>query len=382
MDDSLTVSGGTLTPLSDTERRLYIEDATDVFHALAHCPAYRHSPLRHIDAASTLDIDRLWVKDESQRFGVDSFKSLGGAYAVLKLAAARSQIPLSSLTDLERLRSASRDFVVCAATDGNHGRAVAVGARLIGARCVIFVHEHVSESRCNILRAAGAELEVIPGHYDDAVEACRSAASRNGWQLVADFSGASEAPDVPRSVAHGYLAIAHEVRQQLAGEVPTHVLLQAGVGGLAASQVAAMADFGWCETRVVIVEPENAACLRLAAQTGGPKKLAGDIESVMGMLSCGEASAAAWPVLENRVFAYLTLPDGAALPACRWLQENTGKDPLLAGPSGGAGIAGLLHIAAQPDLRSAIGLDQNSRVLTLATEGDIDGFLTQENVRR
>jgi len=376
--DACLLSGGFLRRLDAAEDAHFGCGASAVLDALARCPAHRATPLRSLPAAAReCGVGAIWVKDETARFGLDSFKALGGVFAVLTLAAERAGLGLGDLESLEPLRAASRDLVVCAATDGNHGRAVAAGARLVGARCVIFVHEHVAEGRRALLVESGAELAVIPGHYDDAVAACRSEAQRNGWQLVADVAGPGEDGSVPTLVSRGYLALAHELRGQLAGEIPTHVFVQAGVGGLAGAIAAAFSDFGWQGTRLVIVEPAVAACLRLAAERGGPAPVAGDIDSVMGMLSCGMASSAAWPLLRDRVYAYLSLPEDSALAAARWLVQHS-DPPIRAGASGAAGVAGLQMAMAAPTLADALALGPDARVLLFATEGDVDGSLERE----
>ncbi len=373
--DACLLAGGVLRPLDGMEDAHFGRGAAVVLEALARCPAYRATPLRDLPgAARACGVGALWVKDETARFGLDSFKALGGVFAVLTLAAERAGLRLADLDSLEPLREASRDLVFCAATDGNHGRSVAAGARLVGAGCVIFVHEHVAEGRRALLRESGAELAVIAGHYDDAVAACRAEAQRRGWQLVADVAGPGEDPGVPTLVSRGYLALAHELRAQLAGEVPTHVFVQAGVGGLAAAMAAAFSAFGWQQTRLIIVEPAVAACLRLAAERGRPTAIPGDIDSVMGMLSCGMASSAAWPLLRERVYAYLSLPEDSAGPAAHWLEQYS-DPPIFTGASGAAGVAGLRLATATPSLAEALALGRDARVLLLATEGDIDGLL-------
>jgi len=376
MNSAYYPAGGKLHPLSSTEDINFGRGAEPVLDALRHCPAYNATPLRSLcGAAGELGLAKLWVKDETARFGMDSFKALGGVYAVLSLAADRAGVDLQQCKDLAPLRKAAARLVVCAATDGNHGRAVAAGARLVGARCVIFIHEHVAQSRRELLVSTGAQLEVVAGHYDDAVAACNKAAARNGWQLVADVASAGEDPAIPTLVSRGYLAIAHEILLQLGEQIPTHVFIQAGVGGLAAALVAGMADFGWLDTRVIVVEPRVAACLRCAAETGRPAMVPGDIDSIMGMLSCGIVSEAAWPILRDRVFGYLSLEDNEAIPACRWLRHHGGSPPLAVGPSGAAGLAGLLRAVVHQDIRTAIGLDRQSRALVVATEADVDNVL-------
>jgi len=375
-NDALLLSGGMPGPLSAEEQRIYGSGAQQVLGALRQCPQHAPTPLHSLpEAAAELGLAALLLKDESGRFGLDSFKALGGAYAVLSAAAERAGLALASLDSLDALRQSSRGMVFCAATDGNHGRSVAAGARLLGARCVIFVHEQVAPTRVALLRAGGAEVRVVAGHYDDSVAACRETARGEGWTLVADVAASGEDADIPTRVMQGYLALAHEIRAQLR-EPPTHVFLQAGVGGLAAAMVAAMADFGWRDTRVVIAEPAVAACLRLAAERGEPAMVPGDIDSVMGMLSCGIASAPAWSVLRDRVFAYLSLPETAAPDAARWLLAHSpGNHRLRIGPSGVAGLAALLAAINDEALCAALGLNADSRVLLLATEGDVDGLL-------
>ncbi|MEQ9462426.1 MAG: diaminopropionate ammonia-lyase [Haliea sp.] len=379
--EPLLVSGAFPSPLRGNEVDLYGAAAREVCSALRRCPAYRPTPLVSLAAgASELGLQALWVKDESSRFSLDSFKALGGAYAVLSLSAERAGLCLSKLHELNALKATGEPSVFCAATDGNHGRSVAAGARLVGARCIIFVHEHVAESRRELLRQGGAELRVIPGHYDDSVAACREQAERNGWTMVADVAGVDDDPKLPIRVTQGYLAMVHEIREQLEGASPSHVFLQAGVGGLAAAVVAAIADFGWQDTRVVIVEPAVAACLRLAAECGEPRPVQGDIDSIMGMLSCGIASVTAWSVLRNRVYAYLTLEEREALAAAYWLlSQPTQMSPLAISPSGAAGAAGLLKACAEPSMRERLGLNASARVLLIATERDVDGLLKKRH---
>lgn len=190
--------------------------------AIAGWPGYAPTPLVPLPAlARALGLASLAYKDERGRFGLKSFKALGGAYAVRRV--------------LDRQRRPAAEVTVTCATDGNHGRSVAWGARLFGCKCVIFIHETVSEGRAEAIRRYGAEVVRVPGNYDDAVRHAAAEAARNGWFVVSDTSYEGYR-DVPVDVMHGYGVMASEIVGQLPpGEIPTHVFVQAGVGALAAA---------------------------------------------------------------------------------------------------------------------------------------------------
>lgn len=345
--------------------------------AITACPQYAPTPLQSLgQLASELRLGAVWLKNESTRFGLQSFKALGGAYAVLVHVARRAGVTLSAFDPAGRKeRSTASGMTFCAATDGNHGRAVAAGARLAGARCVIYVHEGVKESRRETLRALGAEVRVVSGDYDDAVRACAAEAADHDWIKVADTAGPGEDPSTPALVMQGYGVMVREALSQMEPQVPTHVFVQAGVGGLAAAVVAVVAEAGLAECRVVIVEPTKAACLLEAARRGGPVELAGDIETNMAMLSCGRVSEIAWRILEGRVHAYVAVDDADALAAARRLALAEGGGHAVLGISGAAGVAGLLAVREKESLSKVIGLDESSRVLLFGTEADIENDL-------
>jgi diaminopropionate ammonia-lyase len=342
-------------------------------------PGYRPTPLRRLDTlAAELGVAGILYKDESERFGLGSFKALGGAYAVLRLAASRLAASGGEAPDLRSIRQgthakALRDLVVCTATDGNHGRSVAWGAQMAGCRCRIYIHAGVSQGRQEAMEALGAEVLRIDGDYDESVHRCDADAKANGWFVVSDTSYEGYM-DLPRDVMAGYSVMASEVLQQLDGPPPTHVFIQAGVGGLAAAVCARMWQaLGPARPRFVIVEPERAACLLASAREGRPARVAIEEETVMAGLSCGETSVLAWDVLSRGASDFLTIGEDQVAPVMRLLASGkAGGDRIVAGESAVPGLIGLMGVAADPKLRDAIRLTFDSRVLVFGCEGATD----------
>jgi len=342
---------------------------------IASWPGYAPTPLIALpDVAAAARVGAVHYKDEGGRFGLGSFKALGGAYAVMRLLQAelarRGVAPAATAAELMegRWREATRAITVTCATDGNHGRSVAWGAQRFGAGCVIFVHETVSQGRRDAIARWGAEIRVVPGTYDDAVREAQRQAEAEGWFVVSDTSypGYTE---VPRDVMQGYRVMAEEAADQI-GAAPTHVFIQAGVGGVAAAvSVQMRARFG-TGVKVVVAEPDKAACLLASAEAGQPAAVAGDLDTLMAGLACGEPSLLAWQELERGAFAFMAVPDDSAVACMRALAART--PPVVAGESAVAGLAALLLAAREPFARTALGLEETSRVLLFGTEGATD----------
>lgn len=344
--------------------RAAMERARDV---IGNWPGYAASPLVRLPGlAQRLGVAACYLKDESRRWDLKSFKALGGAYAVAEIAAAEPG-PLT----------------VCCATDGNHGRAVAWGAQRVGARAVIYLHERVNPSREDAIRQYGAETVRVAGNYDDSVRAAAAAAAENGWVVVSDTSYPGY-DEIPRLVMQGYTVLVDEILAALPrGERLTHVFLQGGVGGLAAAVTGYLWDvLGPERPAVVVVEPERAACLLASARAGRPEVVHGSLDTIMAGLSCGEVSALAWEVLATAAGYFIAIPDASIAPAMRALACGDWGTPVVSGESGAAGIAGLEAAARDAVLRAAIGLDASSRVLAINTEGDTDPGLYRELVGR
>ena len=330
---------------------LSLAAAATVRAAISAWAGYSPTPLRDLAGlAAEAGLGSILYKDEDSRFGLKSFKALGGAYAVELLARQHE----------------ARDLVVTCATDGNHGRAVAWGARRAGCRAVIYVHEGVSEGRAAAIRGYGAEVRREGRHYDESVRIAAETAAHEGWQIVSDTSWPGYM-DVPRHVMQGYSLLAAESWD--AGARPTHVFVQGGVGGLAAGVLSWFWEREGARRPVcVVVEPERAACLLESARAGHPVAASGDLDTIMAGLACGEPSALAWSILDPRADAFMAIPDEAAAAAMRRLA----RDGIVGGESGAAGLAGLLAAAADPAMRTALQLDGNSHVLVFGTEGDTD----------
>lgn len=332
-------------------------------------PGYAATPLHRLEGlARHLGLAALWYKDERGRFGLKSFKALGGAYAVRRV--------------LEREGRPAREVTVTCATDGNHGRSVAWGAQLFGCKCVIFIHETVSEGRAEAIRRYGAEVVRVKGNYDDAVRHAAAEAARHGWFVVSDTSYEGYR-DVPVDVMHGYGVMAAEIVRQLpANEIPTHVVVQVGVGALAAAICAGFwLAWGPRRPRFVAVEPERADCLLQSMAAGRPVAVHGDLDTVMAGLACGEVSELAWEILREGADAAVAIADDHALAAVRAFASPVEGDPVIvAGETGGAGLAALLALQDRADLRAQLGLDAGSRVLLLGSEGDTDPRIYREIV--
>lgn len=342
---------------------------------IASWPGYAPTPLVDLpDVAEAARVGSVRYKDEGGRFGLGSFKALGGAYAVMRLLQAelarRGAANAATAAELMegKFKDVTRAITVTCATDGNHGRSVAWGAQRFGAGCVIFVHETVSQGRRDAIARWGAEIRVVPGNYDDAVREAQKQADANGWFVVSDTSypGYTE---VPRDVMQGYRVMADEAADQI-GQGPTHVFIQGGVGGVAAAVSVQMRVRFGAGVKVVLAEPEKAACLLASAEAGQPTTVPGDLDTLMAGLACGEPSLLAWQELERGAFAFMAVADDSAVDCMKALAAR--KPPVVAGESAVAGLAALLLAAREPFARSALGLDESSRVLLFGTEGATD----------
>ena len=339
---------------------------------------YAPTPLHRLRAlASELDVGEIFVKDEGHRLGLGSFKALGGAYAVISLVLEAASQNLARDVGFEELhlpevRKIAAGMTVACATDGNHGRSVSQGAQLAGAKAVIFVHSTVSAARVAAIASFGAQIVRVEGTYDDTVaEAARMCAER-GWIVVSDTAWPGY-ERIPALVMQGYTAIVSEALRQMP-EPPTHLFIQAGVGGVAAALAGHLAVLlGKRRPTVVVVEPARAACIYETARAGRPVKVAHGEPTVMAMLECYEPSLVAWRILTRVADAFMTIDEDDAVDVmCRLARPASGDPCIVAGESGGVGLAGLIGTAGDPDLRAAIGLDRRSRIFAVNTEGATD----------
>lgn len=334
-------------------------DPTYVGELLARCPAAAVTPLVDCPAlASALGLGHLWIKDERARMGLGSFKALGAAFAIAK--AAHQKLGDRVFADGQAGRALVGTTYV-AATAGNHGLSIAAGARVFGANAVIYVAETVPQGFVDRLLGYGAEVVRAGEDYAGSLVAAKDAAAKNGWHLLSDTSWPGYTKD-PLDIMEGYLAMAAEAVEQMdqVAALPTHVFLQAGVGGLAAA-VAIHLRHQWGESPLIyVVEPVAAPALQASILAGKPIIADGPVSN-MGRLDCKEPSHLALDCLAKAADGFLTLDDDFVATAIVDLADAG----MATSPSGGAGYAGLKAAAAL----GVPGLDDNSRVLLILSEG-------------
>jgi diaminopropionate ammonia-lyase len=368
-------------PYDAAARRVVsLERFADAWGEIRSWPGYRPTPLVALPGlAGALGLGAIRYKDESRRFGLKSFKALGGAYAVLRvLQSYLAEHGAAGVSAAELIAGGHRDLcrkmTVACATDGNHGRSVAWGAEMFGCRCTIYLHSHVSRTREREIAKYGAEIVRVAGNYDDSVRQCAADAEAQDRVLIADTSAGGQDVSVPATVMQGYTIMAQEILDQLGDTRATHVFVQGGVGGLAGAVAGHLWEtLGEKRPRIVVVEPSRADCIYRSIEAGKPTPVPGDFDTFMACLAAGEVSPAAWPLLAAGVDDVITLPDEAAAEAMRLLAGGVAEDPaLVAGESGAAATAGLVAAGLDPELGRALGLDGSAAVVVIGSEGATD----------
>lgn len=365
------------------ETRLYLDPSTytvepqDVpglltFHYAL--PGYAPTPLisaPHL--AATLGVRTAWVKDESSRLGLPAYKILGASWATyqeLKFRFGPFQ-PWATLDELAAQLSRHAPLTLVAATDGNHGRAVARVASWLGLRAHVLVPLDMAHSRIQAIEQEGAQVQVVVGTYDDAVTAAAGLADAD--HLVISDTAWTGYTRVPGWVIEGYSTIFQETDAQLAAmgaSPPDLVAVQMGVGSLAAAVIQHYRAPGRL-SHVVGVEPVQADCVLKSLQAGRLTEVPGPHASIMSGLNCGNASPLAWPLLKRGLSASIAVPDILAEQAMRLLAQ----DGMISGESGAAGAGGLLELLGSPQaapVRQALGIHEESSVLVISTEGATD----------
>ena len=360
-----------------------IEDVIDFHRQIPDYAVTSLHPLTRL--AERLGLGSLWVKDESNRMGLNAFKSLGGSYAVYQFI--RQQLGVDHLTYDELLSEFTRqrlgDITFTSATDGNHGKGLAWACERLGFPCVIYVHKDTTQARIDAIAAYGAEVRVVDGTYDDAVHQCSLDAEANGWQVISDTSWEGY-EEIPAWVMQGYTTLLSEAldqMQQQGVQQPTHVVIQGGVGAFAAAVCSFFKrryGYGDEAPKLVIVEPATAACLYHSAVVadGQPHTIGGELQTIMAGLACGEPSALAWGVLWDCADAFLAVPDYVGAKGMRVYGMPLSGDPaIVSGESGAVTLGALTFLMESPqyaDLRQALDIDADSQVLLVSTEGDTD----------
>jgi len=342
-------------------------------------PDYRPTPLHCLGKLATnIGVNTVWYKDESERFHLKSFKALGGAYAVARQLQGKVAEKTGSKPTIDDLLERKYDHivnqvVVSCATDGNHGRSVSWGCQMFGCQCIIYIHRDVSPGRQQAMEAFGATVIRITGNYDESVKQADSEAKLHDRIIVSDtsYEGYME---IPKDVALGYTVLLSESVEQMNGEIPTHVFIQGGVGGLASAVCAYFWEL-WAEQRprFIVVEPEQANCLQESARAGKPVIVEGNLETLMAGLACGEVSALAWEILATGANDFMTINEEAVPLTMKLLADGFNGDPSIeGGESAVAGLAALVTACGDSNLKKSLGLDESSRIYILGTEGATD----------
>ena len=347
-------------------------------------PCYAPTPLVSLDdTAKELGVGRIWVKDESKRFGLNAFKVLGGSYAMGRLMARRLGMETPDFPTLTapETREKLGDITFVTATDGNHGRGVAWSAAQLGQKSVVYMPFGSAAERLENIRALGAEAEIIGGNYDDAVRLAAKQGLEKGWLLVQDTAWEGY-EDIPRWIMEGYCTMGLEALEQL-DDSPTHIFLQAGVGSMAGAMAGLFTAALKTKPTIVIVEPNKADCIFRTARAddGQLHTVTGAMDTIMAGLACGEPCSIGWEVLKVTASHFLSCPDAAAAYGMRILGNPAGSDSrIISGESGAAAFGCAASILTDPALapmKDALGLKPDSRLLFISTEGDTD----KENYR-
>tara|TARA_Y100000590_G_scaffold208216_1_gene235789 strand:+ start:1845 stop:2972 length:1128 start_codon:yes stop_codon:yes gene_type:complete len=337
-----------LTILSEKE----IEDA---YKTISNWDNYLATPLISLKKLSKkLKLNQIFYKDESKRFKLKSFKALGGAYAV------------------EKITKGNKDIVISTATAGNHGRSVAWGSQKLGLKCKIFISEYVSEFRAEAMRGFGAEVIRVEGNYDNSLKECIKQSNQNNWQIVQDVAW-QDYKLVPKLTMAGYSVMMKEISNQVDSQKISHVILQAGVGGMAAAMIAGIAKYLDNVPNITVVEPNSAACVLESIKIGKIKKISIEKESLMGGMSCDEVSLVPWEILKNSVNQCVTITDDYIGKTVKDLANSEFSDEkIIGGECSTPGITSLISLCNDTKIKNEMNLNEKSNVLLFGCEGDAD----------
>ena len=337
------------------------EDIDEAYKIISDWENYAPTPLLLLGKLATeLKLKRIFYKDESKRFHLKSFKALGGSYAV------------------EKITKGNKEIVISTATAGNHGRSVAWGSKKLGLKCKIFISEYVSETRAEAMRDFGADVIRVKGNYEDSLNECIKQSNQNNWQIVQDVAWKNYML-VPKLTMAGYSVMMKEISEQINNQKVSHIILQAGVGGMAAAMVAGLARYLNHVPQIIIVEPDSAACVLASINTGKIEKISIEKESIMGGMSCGEVSLVPWQILKKSVNYCVTVSDDYISKTIKYLANcELSYEKIIGGECSTPGIISLIGLCNDAKIRKKINLNEDSNVLLFGCEGDADEELYQK----
>ena len=330
-------------------------DIDEAYNIISRWDNYSPTPLISLNKLSEkLGLNKIFYKDESKRFHLKSFKALGGAYAV------------------EKVTKGNKEVVVSTATAGNHGRSVAWGSKKLKLKCKIFISEYVSEFRAEVMRSFGADVIRVKGNYDNSLKECIKQSKQNNWQIVQDVAW-QDYKLVPKLTMAGYSVMMKEISEQINNQQISHVILQAGVGGMAAAMVAGIARYLDHIPKIIIVEPESAACVLESIKVGKIEKISIKKESLMGGMSCDEVSLVPWEILKNSVSYCVTVSDDCISKTVKFLANSEFSDEkIIGGECSTPGIISLVGLCNDVEIKKKININEDSNVLLFGCEGDAD----------
>lgn len=363
------------------------KEMKEVYDFHKSLPGYKATPLVELDdLAKYYGVQKLWLKDESKRFGLNAFKVLGGSYAIgkylsQKLGRDMSKLPFNVLIS-DEVKKQLGDVTFVTATDGNHGRGVAWVANKLRQKSVVYMPKGSAKMRFDAIAREGADVSITDLNYDDAVRLANKGAEEHGWIMVQDtaWDGYEE---IPLWIMQGYSTIINEIVEQLEAakeEKPTHVFLQAGVGSFAGAVQGYLAHlYGDDRPITIICEPHGANCIykSMEANDGKPHNVTGDLTTIMAGLACGEPNTISWKILRDNADFSVSCDDSIAARGMRVLSSPLGNDQrVISGESGAVGL-GLFTVLSEKkeeyaELMKALKIDENSRILCISTEGDTD----------
>ena len=336
-------------------------DIDEAYSSISSWKGYFPTPLVELNKLSKeLNLNKILYKDESKRFDLKSFKALGGAYAV------------------EKITKGNKNIVVATATAGNHGRSVAWGAKRLGIKCKIFISEFVSEARGQAMADLGADVIKVKGNYEKSLIECIKQSTENNWQIVQDVAW-KEYMLVPKYTMAGYTVMMKEIVDQIKQDQITHIILQAGVGGMAGAMVAGIARYLQNIPETIVVEPDSAACVMESIKTGKIEKIDIKRESLMGGMSCGEVSLVPWKILKNSIKFCISLPDDAIANTMKLLGNASFSDKqIIAGENSAPGVISLIASCVDEKIKKNLKLNSKSNILLIGCEGDTDKEMYQK----
>ena len=337
----------------------------EAFIKISNWQGYSPTPLIELNKLSNeLNLNNIFYKDESKRFDLKSFKALGGAYAV------------------EKITDGKKDITVATATAGNHGRSVAWGAKRLNLKCKIFISEFVSDARGDAMADLGADIIKVKGNYEKSLLECIKQSSENNWQIVQDVAW-KDYTTVPKYTMAGYSVMMKEIVEQINNNQISHIILQAGVGGMAAAMIAGIARYLDYVPTIIIVEPDSAACVLESIKAGKIEKIDIKRESLMGGMSCGEVSLVPWEIIKNSVNYCITLPDDDVARTMRLLgNANFSSTKIIAGENSAPGVISLIASCEDEKIRNKLKLNKSSNVLLIGCEGDTDKEMYQKLINQ